>query len=103
MLKKGDRGAEVSELQKKLSEMGYEIEVDGIFGPITEWAVINVQAMFGYLVDGIVGTETFRLVEAQHRFGWNFRRRDAQRWALKAAGLLKKEEKPSANPVSSRS
>jgi peptidoglycan hydrolase-like protein with peptidoglycan-binding domain len=96
MMKKGDRNPEVSELQRSLCEMGYEIEIDGIFGPITEWAVLNVQAMFGYVVDGIVGTETKRLIEAQHKLGFNLRRRDAQRWALKAAGLLKKEATPAS-------
>lgn len=94
MLKQGDRGPEVADLQKKLVQLGYEIEVDGIFGPITRWAVLNVQAMFGYDVDGIVGPATGLLIEAQHAYGWNLKRPNAQRWALKAQGLLGSIEKP---------
>ncbi len=107
MLKQGDRGAEVVDLQKKLVQLGYEIEVDGIFGPITRWAVLNVQAMFGYDIDGLVGPATGLLIEAQHAYGWNLKRPNAQRWALKAQGLLdtidvveKKESEP-AKPATS--
>lgn len=92
MLKQGDIGPEVADLQKKLVALGYEIQVDGIFGPITRWAVLNVQAMFGYDLDGIVGAGTACLIQAQHAYGWSVRRADAQRWALRAQGLLPRAE-----------
>lgn len=91
MIRIGDCGAQVTDLQKKLVDLGYEIAVDGAFGPITRWAVLNVQAMFGYDIDGVVGPATAKLIEAQHGYGWNLRRPSAQRWALKAQGLLVEE------------
>jgi len=89
MLIQGARGKEVQDLQKKLHQLGYEVKVDGIFGPITRWAVLNVQAMFGYNIDGVVGEGTQKLLDTQVRFGWNFRAGDAQDRALKAQGLIK--------------
>ena len=89
MLKIGDRGPAVRFLQEKLVKLGFEpVVVDGIYGPITRWAVQNLQAMFGYTVDGIVGRGTARLIDAQNGYGWNARSGNAQLWALKAQGLL---------------
>lgn len=87
MLMQGDRGRDVRDLQQKLVDLGYEIDVDGVFGPVTRWAVLNVQAMFGYDIDGIVGPATARLVDAQRGYGWSLKHASAQRWALHAQGL----------------
>ncbi len=93
MLKMGDRGPKVRLLQEKLVQLGYEpVKVDGVFGPITKWAVLNLQAMFGYTVDGIVGRGTSRLVDTQVSYGWCVKNDNAQRWALKAQGLLSATE-----------
>ncbi|MCA9606445.1 MAG: peptidoglycan-binding protein [Myxococcales bacterium] len=93
MLKMGDRGPKVRLLQEKLVKLGYEpIKVDGVFGPITRWAVLNLQAMFGYTVDGIVGRGTSRLVDTQVSYGWCVKNENAQLWALKAQGLLSSSE-----------
>jgi hypothetical protein len=43
-LKKGDKGAEVRELQKLLTERGYPVGIDGDFGPETYRAVRAFQA-----------------------------------------------------------
>lgn len=88
-LKKGSDSSDVSQLQQKLVKAGYEIEVDGQYGSRTEWAVKNVQAMFGYDVDGIVGPATEKLLDQQLGYGWNIKNDDAQRLALRAQGLLK--------------
>ena len=55
--------------------------------PLTAWAVKNVQAMFGYDIDGIVGPGTTKLIDAQVGYGWSAKAADAQQRALKAQGL----------------
>lgn len=53
-LKRGSRGQEVEQLQRKLN-----LVVDGIFGPVTEETVKDFQKSKGLLPDGIVGTITW--------------------------------------------
>lgn len=89
LLKKGSDGSEVKSLQAKLVKLGYEVDADGKFGPVTEWAVKNVQAMFGYTIDGIVGDGTDALLDAQIGYGWNAKAENAQKAALRAQGLTK--------------
>jgi lysozyme len=55
-LRKGDRGQEVSRLQKHLCGL----TIDGIFGSKTDQAVRDYQAKQGLIVDGIAGTNTLR-------------------------------------------
>ena len=86
---KGSEGNEVRELQQKLAKLGYDIDVDGKFGPVTDWAVKNLQAMFGYNVDGMVGPGTIKLMDSQIGYGWNAKSADAQHRALQAQGLIK--------------
>lgn len=40
----------------------FDIDVDGVFGPITDKHVRDFQEMFGATVDGIVGPETWLLL-----------------------------------------
>lgn len=54
ILRKGSRGNDVIDLQTKLN-----LQVDGIFGPITEEAVKEFQKANGIVADGIVGPETY--------------------------------------------
>lgn len=89
LMKRGSEGGEVKEAQVKLGKLGYDVEADGQFGPGTAWAVNNLQAMFGYTVDGIVGDGTMKLMDAQIGYGWNAKDADAQQKALKAQGLVK--------------
>jgi murein L,D-transpeptidase YcbB/YkuD len=58
-LSQGSRGEQVTELQEALVELGYDIDVDGIFGAGTHKAVREFQAANGLHVDGIVGTHTW--------------------------------------------
>lgn len=55
MLRKGDRGRSVKELQKLL-----KIAADGNFGPNTEKAVKKFQAAHGLVSDGLVGPRTWK-------------------------------------------
>jgi len=54
----GDRGVEVRQLQEKLAAIGFDIIPDGVFGPVTQAAVIDFQAENGLVPDGIVGPQT---------------------------------------------
>lgn len=55
MLRKGDQGNSVRELQKLLG-----IEIDGGFGPKTETAVREFQTAHGLKSDGLVGPATWK-------------------------------------------
>lgn len=58
-VKKGDSGAQVSQVQRKVSGKGKgKLKIDGKFGPKTEAAVRRYQRKAGITVDGIVGPET---------------------------------------------
>ncbi len=60
-LKFTHRGEDVLRLQKTLNEKGYyNYNLDGIYGKITERAVINFQIDHKIRIDGIAGPETQR-------------------------------------------
>ncbi|MSU00472.1 cell wall hydrolase [Tissierella pigra] len=53
------KGNEVSKLQQELKKLGYyNISIDGIFGIVTENAVINFQKDNKLIIDGIAGKQT---------------------------------------------
>ena len=57
----GSRSAEVSQIQRRLSALGYYSgAVDGIFGSGTQRAVRQFQADHGLSVDGIAGVQTLQ-------------------------------------------
>jgi hypothetical protein len=59
ILKKGSRGPDVQELQRKLTSLGYSTKgVDGVFGLNTESAVRKYQKARKLTADGIVGPAT---------------------------------------------
>jgi peptidoglycan hydrolase-like protein with peptidoglycan-binding domain len=64
---RGDRGAEVTEVQTLLKGYGYTVVVDGTFGAQTEKAVRSWQKSNGLLVDGIVGPATLASLRAAKR------------------------------------
>jgi 3D (Asp-Asp-Asp) domain-containing protein len=60
VLRIGDEGEAVAELQKRLHNLGYyPANLDGIFGPVTERSVRQFQKDEGILADGIAGPQTF--------------------------------------------
>ena len=58
-LKQGDRGQDVTILQKMLQENGFSIVADGDFGKKTHLAVCQFQQSANLVADGIVGTKTW--------------------------------------------
>jgi peptidoglycan hydrolase-like protein with peptidoglycan-binding domain len=59
ILRKGSQGQDVVRLQKRLNDLGFQLVVDGIFGPATEAAVRQYQKDYRLTVDGIVGPQTW--------------------------------------------
>lgn len=67
-VKKGDKNQSVSEVQKLLSQVGYDLIVDGDFGSRSELAVLDFQSDNGLKADGIVGEVTYAaLVKAAEK------------------------------------
>ena len=58
MLKQGDVGPEVRNLQFGLMMLGFEVPADGVFSPAMTGAVKQVQEVSSIKVDGIVGPQT---------------------------------------------
>lgn len=58
--RQGDEGSCVERLQTALKEKGFEITVDGDFGPNTESVVKRFQTVFKISADGVVGPETWK-------------------------------------------
>ncbi len=68
ILKMGMEGSEVKELQELLNSLGYNIEVDGYFGQQTKTIVESFQASFDLESDGVVGKETWEVLEEAKPF-----------------------------------
>lgn len=70
VLREGERGAEVRQLQERLNAAGARdaqgraLQSDGVFGQNTEDAVRNFQRARGLEVDGIAGPATLRALQA---------------------------------------
>ncbi|MDO0821989.1 spore cortex-lytic enzyme [Desulfosporosinus nitroreducens] len=61
LLGRGSKGSEVTELQKKLVQLGYTVgTVDGKYGSKTEAAIRRFQKEHGLRVDGLAGTQTIK-------------------------------------------
>lgn len=60
-LSKGSKGSEVKDLQKRLTQIGYQVgKVDGIYGKATAAAVTRFQKSRGMKADGIAGEKTIK-------------------------------------------
>lgn len=53
----------VARLQLTLQGLGFTIDIDGAFGPVTEQAVKALQEKQGLDVDGVVGADTWRVLD----------------------------------------
>ncbi len=63
-VRNGDSGPGVEEIQRALKAAGYDIGVDGKFGPVTEKAVKDFQGKNGLTQDGVVGPVTWAKMQA---------------------------------------
>jgi len=62
-LELNDRGSDVEMIQQYLYTLGYDIEVDGVFGYQTREIVKDFQLSNQIISDGVVGEETLSLLE----------------------------------------
>ncbi|MBZ9608825.1 L,D-transpeptidase family protein [Clostridium estertheticum] len=60
ILKQGNKGSKVKEIQQKLNKFGYKLYADGDFGRLTYYAVIDFQMRNKLIKDGIVGNLTLK-------------------------------------------
>jgi len=58
-LRQGSKGDGVRSMQQRLKDLGYNVSVDGDFGPGTNAAVIACQQKNGLGCDGVVGPQTW--------------------------------------------
>ncbi|MEL6137527.1 MAG: peptidoglycan-binding protein [Cyanobacteria bacterium J06628_6] len=70
-LRRGSRGDRVLELQRALNRNGARISEDGVYGAVTEQAVINYQRQRGLRADGIAGAETLNALGLSQTIGAN--------------------------------
>jgi peptidoglycan hydrolase-like protein with peptidoglycan-binding domain len=69
-LKTGSNGAQVKLLQRALAQLGYKPgAVDGMFGPVTEAAVMRFQTAAKLAPDGVVGPLTLAALAKALRSG----------------------------------
>lgn len=69
LLKTGDRGDAVKEMQKKLVSLGYLAAADGVYGPRTYNAVVAFQKRNGLTSDGIAGAKTLARLNSSAAIG----------------------------------
>jgi N-acetylmuramoyl-L-alanine amidase len=73
LIRPGDRGDAVRDVQRRLMALGLRVEpeeLDGTFGPSTERAVGEFQRQRGLPPDGVLGPDTWnQLVESGYRIG----------------------------------
>jgi N-acetylmuramoyl-L-alanine amidase len=70
LLRSGDRGDAVRDVQQRLGAAGIVVVVDGSYGAQTEQGVRDFQAQRGLRVDGICGPETWSaLIESGYVLG----------------------------------
>jgi subtilisin family serine protease len=68
-LRSGQQGRDVTTLQYLLSEDGFWLDVDGIYGPGTQDVVERFQSQEGIAVTGVVGADTWRALVPTLRRG----------------------------------
>jgi len=66
VLRQGDKGDAVVDLQNELIDAGYGVVADGDFGDHTKDAVVDFQESHGLKNDGVVGPQTWGLLRATH-------------------------------------
>lgn len=100
-VKKGDSGPKVIELQKKLQQMGYgSVKPDGLFGPVTQTAVLSFQSSHNLKTDGIAGPKTLGMLDAAIKTKQLTNPLPGiMNSPAKTFGVLKSDTNPPANPL----
>jgi peptidoglycan hydrolase-like protein with peptidoglycan-binding domain len=70
VLRVGSTGLPVRRAQKRMSLVGFDVGgVDGRYGPKSESAVKDLQQRFQITVDGVVGPQTWGVIDALENEG----------------------------------
>ncbi|HZJ28753.1 MAG TPA: peptidoglycan-binding protein, partial [Solirubrobacterales bacterium] len=70
VMRLGNRGWDVAALQYLLQRGGFGAgRVDGVFGQLTQQAVVRAQRTASSVIDGLVGTQTLRFLRSGARNG----------------------------------
>jgi peptidoglycan hydrolase-like protein with peptidoglycan-binding domain len=85
-LKSGGRGEAVVALQQELAKLGFDLQPDGVFGPSTRASIEEMQALFGFDIDGMVGSEMHELIVEQTELGFDVRDATSVKDALASYG-----------------
>lgn len=80
LLQLGDRNLQVSEIQKLLSILGYDLVVDGHYGARTKRSVKAFQKKAGLVNDGIVGIKTYDALKAHASQKRAYKKTDNAPW-----------------------
>ncbi|MGE5559083.1 MAG: peptidoglycan-binding protein [Bacillota bacterium] len=72
VIRRGNRGKDVSYVQEKLQHYGYPVKVDGFYGFLSEDAVREFQEDYGLKGDGVVGPRTWAYLENPLKKGGRF-------------------------------
>lgn len=67
MIKLGDKGKDVSKLQKHLSMIGYDLVIDGVFDGKTMRSLKAFQKKYGLSVSGIADSQTFSALKCAQK------------------------------------
>ena len=67
ILKRGSKGKDVEFLQERLNSLGYDLAVDGVYGPKTEAAVRAFQKDNKIDSDGVVGNDTWSAIDKKSK------------------------------------
>ncbi|MBE9040590.1 peptidoglycan-binding protein [Oscillatoriales cyanobacterium LEGE 11467] len=59
-LRRGDRGRDIQVVQTRLNQLGFTLDLDGIFGVCTEGAVKTFQQRRSLSINGVVGLTTWK-------------------------------------------
>jgi peptidoglycan hydrolase-like protein with peptidoglycan-binding domain len=86
VLKSGGRGEAVEALQRELAKLGFDVQPDGVFGASTRASIEELQALFGFDIDGMVGSETHELILEQTELGFDVRDASSVKDALASSG-----------------
>lgn len=60
--RRNDKGAQIGLLQKKLNDIGYDININDVFDSYTYDAIVNFQYRLNLALDGEVGEETIKAI-----------------------------------------